>query len=223
MPNLRAAFPAVVLPFAGAVNGIGCHSATHSYETVNGNVELVDYQGRRAVHLVAPPDKRSTDVHLLAIAPGIEFSEGTIQVDVAESPFDGIPGARGFIGIAFHVEPSGSRFECFYLRPTNGRAEDQLRRNHSTQYISHPDFPLAETARIEPRPVRVLCRHSARPMDRGSGSSSKARRRDFFVNQAEQPALIVNDLKLGEMGGRLALWAHASTDAYFSRLETSPD
>jgi hypothetical protein len=27
------------------------------------------------------------------------------------------------------------------LRPTNGRADDQVRRNHSTQYISYPDFP----------------------------------------------------------------------------------
>ena len=46
---------------------------------------------------------------------------------------------RGFVGIAFRVQPNGSQFECFYLRPTNGRAEDQLRRNHATQYISHPD------------------------------------------------------------------------------------
>ena len=29
----------------------------------------------------------------------------------------------------------------FLLRPTNGRAEDQPRRNHSTQYVSEPDFP----------------------------------------------------------------------------------
>src|SRR5207248_6462250 len=27
-----------------------------------------------------------------------------------------------------------------YLRPTNGRAEDQERRNHTTQYISYPDW-----------------------------------------------------------------------------------
>jgi hypothetical protein len=29
----------------------------------------------------------------------------------------------------------------FYLRPTNGRADDQVRRNHSAQYISSPEFP----------------------------------------------------------------------------------
>jgi hypothetical protein len=29
----------------------------------------------------------------------------------------------------------------FYLRPTTGRAGDHERRNHSVQYISHPDWP----------------------------------------------------------------------------------
>jgi hypothetical protein len=27
-----------------------------------------------------------------------------------------------------------------YIRPTNGRADDQVRRNHSTQYISMPEY-----------------------------------------------------------------------------------
>jgi hypothetical protein len=35
----------------------------------------------------------------------------------------------------------GARTESIYLRPTNGRADDQLRRNHSVQYDSVPDFP----------------------------------------------------------------------------------
>ena len=30
--------------------------------------------------------------------------------------------ARGFVGIAFRVQDDASRFECFYLRPTNGRS-----------------------------------------------------------------------------------------------------
>lgn len=52
-----------------------------------------------------------------------------------------MPDDRGFIGVAFNVSPGGERFEYIYLRPDNGRAGDQVRRNHSTQYSSHPDFP----------------------------------------------------------------------------------
>ena len=35
---------------------------------------------------------------------------------------------------------------------------------------------------------------------------------------AEQPCLIVNDLKLGETSGRIALWIGAGPEAYFSRV-----
>jgi len=209
-----------ILPFACALGGIGCHSESGSYETVNGTVEIVQYQGRGAVHLVASPEKKNTDIHLLAIAPGSNFTEGTIRVDVAGSPFDATSEARGFIGVAFHVEPHGSRFECFYLRPTNGRAEDQLRRNHATQYISHPDFPWQKLRQSNPGVYE-----SYADIEAGVWTQLKVvvrgKTAKLYVNQADQPALIVNDLKLGEAGGQVALWSHASTNAYFSRLQVS--
>jgi hypothetical protein len=40
----------------------------------------------------------------------------------------------------------------------------------------------------------------------------------LYVNGASQPALVVNDLKLGESHGQIGLWAHSTTDAYFSNL-----
>ena len=48
---------------------------------------------------------------------------------------------------------------------------------------------------------------------------SKAR---LYVNRASQPALIVNDLKLGETRGAIALWSHTYTDGYFANLRVSP-
>jgi hypothetical protein len=35
---------------------------------------------------------------------------------------------------------------------------------------------------------------------------------------ADQPCLIVNDLKLGETRGQIGLWVGADTDGYFSNL-----
>ena len=43
----------------------------------------------------------------------------------------------------------------------------------------------------------------------------------IYVNGADQPCLIVNDLKLGDTRGKIALWAHPTTDAYFSNLTVS--
>ena len=49
------------------------------------------------------------------------------------------------------------------------------------------------------------------------------RRAALYVNGASQPCLIVNDLKLGETHGSVALWAHSTTDAYFSRVVLRPE
>ena len=41
----------------------------------------------------------------------------------------------------------------------------------------------------------------------------------LHVNEADQPCLIVNDLKLGEGHGQVALWTGSDTEAHFTKLE----
>src|SRR5215207_9744371 len=77
---------------------------------------------------------------LLVRVDNIEFSSGVIDAEIAGAPPAAAEGARGFVGIAFRLQPDNNTYDAFYLRPTNGRAEDQERRNHATQYISHPDW-----------------------------------------------------------------------------------
>src|SRR5574338_379282 len=117
---------------------------TFNFDSLSGlelqNVEagLVEHRGRRAMRLV----EQGGEAESIAILPGSDFRDGVIEAEIAGAPRRDAPeGMRGFVGIAFRVQPDGGRFECFYLRPTNGRAEDQLRRNHATQYVSQPDFP----------------------------------------------------------------------------------
>lgn len=176
--------------------------------------DLVDYHGRRAVRLVEGEEASNA----IAILSGSDFRDGVIETEIAGAPRKGAPqDMRGFVGIAFHVQPHGSQYECFYLRPTNGRADDQLRRNHSTQYISYPEFPWHRLREETPgvyesytdlvpgvwTPIRIVV----------SGI-----RAQLYVNRAEQPCLIVNDLKLGETHGQIALWIGAGTEAYFSEV-----
>jgi hypothetical protein len=47
-------------------------------------------------------------------------------------PADAASAARGFIRIAFRIQ--NGQFEYIYLRPTNDRADVQVRRNHSTNF-----------------------------------------------------------------------------------------
>ena len=155
----------------------------------------------------------------LAVVKGTEFTNGTIDVELAGRPNSNAgDNARGFIGIAFHVEKSDPiAYDCFYLRPTNGRAEDQLRRNHSCQYISHPEFPFKLLRRESPGVYESY-------VDLAPAEWTQVKivvdgeKAQLYVNGADQPCLIVNDLKRAGKTGAIALWQEQSTDAYFRNL-----
>ena len=176
--------------------------------------ELVTFGDRQAVRLIEHGEPMSA----IAILTASGFKNGVIETKVAGAPRSDAPqDMRGFVGIAFRVQPHGSHYECFFLRPTNGRADDQVRRNHSTQYISYPDYPWYRLREEAPgmyesytdlvpgawTPIRIVV----------SGM-----RAQLYVNGSEQPCLIVNDLKLGETQGQIALWIGAGTEAYFSSV-----
>jgi hypothetical protein len=190
-------------------------------EIINIKAEVAEYRGRRAVRLLKRDDQAAqgnAENESLAIINGTDFKDGTIEVEVAGMPAAGAPAdARGFIGIAFRVAGHGAKFECFYLRPTNGRAEDQLRRNHSVQYISAPEYPWKKLRTENPGVYE-----SYADMEVGAWTKIKivvaGTRAKLYVNGAEQPCLIVNDLKLGESRGPIALWSTVETDGYFSNL-----
>jgi hypothetical protein len=159
----------------------------------------------------------------LALVEGLEFSNGTIEVELAGEPGSGAAGgARGFVGIAFRVQPDRKTYDCFYLRPTNGRSDDQERRNHTAQYISHPEhtwFALREKtpSRYEAYVDIVPAAWMHVKID---VAGDKAR---LYVNRQEQPTLIINDVKTGSAGrGAVALWFEGSTIAHFRNLKVTP-
>jgi hypothetical protein len=186
-------------------------------DVVDGTATVESYRGRRAVHLVSLPNHPEDDSPL-AVINGTDFKDGTIEVEVAGSPKASSDSSnRGFVGVAFRVQDHGTRGEYFYLRPTNGRADDQLRRNHSVQYESLPEFPWYRLRKENPGVYESY-------VDLQPGVWTKMKvvvsgtKAQLYVNGAEQPCLIVNDLKLGDSRGQIALWAYGGTDGYFSNL-----
>jgi len=117
-------------------------------EGKNVSIAQTNYKGRSAIQLIATPDALNATSY--AVVTDALFRDGSIEVDLAGQPAAGAGGgARGFIGIAFRLQGDGA-YEYIYLRPTNGRADDQVRRNHSTQYSSHPDFDFARSRQEAP-------------------------------------------------------------------------
>lgn len=189
---------------------------------VNVKAETVIFKGRKAlrVHDAAPPE--SGDEERLVILPKTDFQDGVIEVELAGEPGPGAgEGARGFVGLAFRVAPDQSRFECIYLRPTNGRVEDQVRRNHSVQYISMPGFPWHLLRKDFPEKYETYVDLVAAEWTRVKIEvrGEKAR---LYVNGVEQPTLLVNDLKQGQSKGSVALWIGPGTVAHFANLRISP-
>jgi hypothetical protein len=196
--------------------------ALEKLELHNVKAEPVTYLGRGAVRVADAGAEGLGDEGRFAIVPGSSFQDGTIEVNLTgDTVPDAGPGARGFVGIAFRVIADRSHFECFYLRPKNGRSEDQLQRNHSVQYISIPGFPWnklrAETPGKYESYVDLVPGQWTQVKIQVAGSRAR-----LYVNGAEQPVLIVNDLKQSSTNGAVALWVGPGTIAHFSELKVTP-
>ena len=153
-----------------------------------------------------------------ATIKGLDFGDGEIDLEVSGAPSkEADPSARGFIGIVFRIQADGSHAESFYLRPTNGRAQNQLNRNHSVQYVSPPEWTWERLRNETPGQYE-----SYADMQGGEWTHMRivvhGKDAELYVGGAPQPCLIVKDLKLGEAHGGVALWVGPGTEGYFRDL-----
>jgi hypothetical protein len=181
--------------------------------------EVTTHDGSPALKLnpKTPKDAGYATGGPLVILDGIRFRNGAIDVEVAGAPAKGAPDdARGFIGVAFRVQQD-SRFEIIYLRPTNSHADDQLRRNHTTQYSSDPEWPWDRLRKESPGVYE-----SWADMETGKWTHMRivvhGTDASLYVNHATNPCLVVHDLKLGDVEGAVALWMGQDTEGYFRNL-----
>ena len=179
----------------------------------------VTYRGRDATRLVERDGPEAAPG--LAVLRDVTLGDGTIELHVAGQPRAGVgEGARGFVGVAFRLSRDESSFEQMYLRPTNGRADDQVRRNHSVQYVSAPDFPWPRLRKESPEKYESY-------VDLEPGVWTRMRivikgtTARLYVHGADQPTLVVNDLKLGSREGGLALWIGHGTEGHFADVTLS--
>lgn len=199
----------------------------------NVQAEPATHEGKRGLRVtISPatvqrlrdqPAGQASQLEELAVIEGSSFANGVIEAEVAGEPAPGAAaGARGFVGIAFRVRPDLRTYDAFYLRPTNGRADDQVRRNHSAQYVSHPDWPWPRLRKETPERYESY-------VDLEPGKWTRIRievQEDsarLYVHGQAQPTLIVNDVKTGAAGqGAVALWIGPGTIAHFRDLRISP-
>jgi hypothetical protein len=218
------ALPAPVQNFPlTSAEGLLLHNVQAKPATLENKRGLLVTVSEAAKKAEPPPVDQPVSFETLAVIEGTDFTNGVIEAEIAGAPAPGAPqAARGFVGIAFRVKPDMKTYDAFYLRPTNARADDQVRRNHSAQYVSEPDWPWPRLRKESPEryesyvdlepgkwmPIRIEV----------DGEHAR-----LYLHGQSQPTLVVNDLKSGAQGrGAIALWTHESTVAHFRALRVTP-
>jgi hypothetical protein len=175
----------------------------------------------KVVRVVKDSTVKKVDEPTFVKLQGIDFKDGTIEVNVLSRLLpNASETARGFIGVAFRIHDDNSKFECIYIRPTNGRADDQIRRNHSIQYFSYPEYKFDRLRKESPEKYESYA-------DMGLNEWIKMKivvtgqEARLYLNDDKQPCLVVNDLKLGNSSGSIGLFVDVGTEGYFSELKVS--
>lgn len=186
-------------------------------------MQIVDLKGEKIVRVIKDSTVKDADEPTFVKINNTKFKNGSIEVEILSRLLPtAAPTDRGFIGLAFRIDDMNSKFESIYIRPANGRAEDQVRRNHSIQYFSYPNFKYDRLRKEDPEKYE-----SYADMDMNvwitikievNGSQAK-----LFLNKNKSPSLIVNDLKHGpDAEGAVGLFVDVGTDGYFRNLKINP-
>ncbi|HEX2908167.1 MAG TPA: hypothetical protein VHO69_14955 [Phototrophicaceae bacterium] len=186
--------------------------------------QLAAYQGRTALRVELAPTTVAAqdfvDSNTFVVIPS-DFGDGEIEVDLLGRLQAAAPSyARGFIGVAFRIAPECSTFEAVYLRPTNGRADDSVRRQRAIQYFAYPDWKFErlrqETPGLYEAGADIGPDEWLRLRLVVAGAQAQVYL-DGLGNGA--PLLVVNDLKLGPTArGAVGLWVDIGTEGYFANL-----
>lgn len=191
----------------------------HVFEANKVSLSLVTVRQQRSLRLTKDPSVKEVDEPTFARLRGPIFTNGVIEVKVLSRLLKDAPDfARGFIGIAFRIDESNSKYESIYIRPTNGRAEDQVRRNHSIQYYAYPDYKFDRLRKESPERYESYA-------DMGLDEwitmkvEVKGKTAKLYLNGNKQPSLIVNDLKHGESSGAIGLWVEVGTEGFFTDVK----
>jgi len=183
------------------------------WNTRNAEFNVADRNGKKALVL--------SGKFALASVKGMHFQDGTIEVDMMAPK-----GGPMFFGVAFRVQDEEDRsikvddndtlkYEYIYFRPFCSDTENAiqycaagtkfswnyLRNNHPGVYEASASIPLTDWFHVK---IDV------------EGTAAKV-----YVNRADKPSLVINDLKHGKSRGSVGVYSYWET-AYFANFEVKP-
>lgn len=189
-------------------------------KTVHTNAEWVNLADETVLKVVKKDKLMEFDENTYVKLVDSSFHNGEIEVKMLSHLLPDAPDfARGFIGIAFRINEEDTAFESFYVRPTNGRVTDSIRKSRAVQYFSYPDYTFEYFRNLEITDFEG-------PADIGldewitlkaviNGATAK-----FYLNDLTEPVLIVEQMKLGaDARGAVGLFVDIGTEGFFKDLK----
>ncbi len=187
------------------------HQVTYAL-TKMGNTDVV--------RVVKDPSVTAVDEPTFVKIKGADCQDCVIKVKVLSKLLPNAPDfARGFIGVAFRINADNSAYESIYIRPTNGRAKQQIRRNHAVQYYSYPNYKFDRLRKESPEQYES---YADMALDEWIPLKIvvKGAQAALYIYQQPEPVLVVEDLKLGaQRSGSVGLWVEVGTEGYFKDLK----
>lgn len=195
------------------------------FDLVNVHASLVQLNGQQVLKVERDLERLPFEVNNLAKTVDeptfvklreLDFQDGTIEVKVLSRLQEPLPfeAARGFIGLAYRIDARNSAFESIYLRPLNGRADNQFMRNHSVQYYAYPNYKFNRLREESNGEYETYA-------DVGLSEwitlriEVKGRKAQLYINNQKHPSFIVNEMLGSTTSGALGLWVDIGTVGYF--------
>ena len=181
------------------------------WNIANREAKIVEEDDRLSIYF----DAQSGDG--VAWLKTIEVANGIIEVDIKGTDVRG----RSFVGIAFRGVDERT-FDAVYFRPFNFRSDDPVRKGHSVQYVSHPDYTWRRLREEHPEkfenPVTPIPDPNSFFHVKIVIETSKI---SVFVNVGEEPSLVVETLT-DRRSGWIGLWTGNNSDGTFANLRIIP-
>jgi len=200
------------------------------FEIVNVKASVVDFNGEKVLKAERDLNTIPFDINRLEETvdeptflklKNVNLENGIVEMKILAqiqnpSPFEA---SRGFIGIAFRINDDNSQFESIYLRPRNGRSDNQIQRNHSVQYFSYPNFKFEKL-----RHPKYSGQYETYA-DMGLNEwitmkiEIKDQRATLYLNDQKYPSFIVNPMLGTLKNGSIGLRVDIGTIGYFKDIK----
>jgi hypothetical protein len=220
MKNICLAVISCILMLVNNLHAQSIRLDKNNIEQVHVSMSLEKMAGKDVLKLIKDSTIKEFDEPTFVKLKGVNFRNGVIEVKVLSRLLKDAPDfARGFIGIAFRINDSSTKYESIYIRPVNASVDDQVRRNHSIQYYAYPDYKFDRLRKESPERYEAYA-----DMEMNKWITMRIEVKNAHAklspNNNKQPSLIVNDLKHGaDLSGAIGLWVEVGTEGYFADLK----